>query len=88
MSIQEQWERELNARFFGSVPIDEMGTNQVDEQTPRDFIRANFVSKAELEKVVEELDRAVNNAPVPITPAEIDAATHGILSTLRNRLRQ
>lgn len=35
-----EWEARLNEEFFCGIPIDEMGTNQVDEKKLQDFIRS------------------------------------------------
>jgi hypothetical protein len=33
------WKEELNKQFFGGIPMEEMGTDQVDEKELQDFIQ-------------------------------------------------
>jgi hypothetical protein len=47
------WRGRLNKRFFGGAPIDELGTNQIDEKLLQEFIEdelQSLISQLEVEK--------------------------------------
>lgn len=58
-SEPKEWRQRLNKIFFGGVPIEEMGSNQVDEQKLIEFISAekSLSYRQGLEKAKEILLR-------------------------------
>lgn len=54
---ENDWKRDLNREFFGGIPMEEMGTNQVDEYKLQSFI-SNLLHKQreELVEAVEKLE--------------------------------
>lgn len=55
-SIQKQstWQERLNKQFFSGIPMDEMGSNQVEESELHGFILSE--REALLREIVEEIE--------------------------------
>lgn len=49
---QEEWKIDLNNRFFAGIPMEDMGSNQVSEETLQNFIES--LLHQEREKAVRE----------------------------------
>lgn len=61
MSMEEEkdtsWEARLNKQFFGGVPIDEMGSNQIEESELQGFILSERKAAKEEEREKSRIER-------------------------------
>lgn len=95
-NTEKGWREELNKKFFGGIPMEEMGSNQVSEQELQIFIsdveaRAREEERERIEKIVKESFMQCTVHTVLLTNGKCadcnDALNHNIaLYTLQRSL--